>query len=81
LTKYYPFFSFFNKKYLVILEMPYGQLPVLEVEGVQLPQSNAIARFIASKNDLTGYTVWDSANCDQLVDAISDLMRHYGSIV
>ena len=35
-------------------EMPLGQMPVLEVDGVKLPQSAAIARFLAKRFNLAG---------------------------
>ncbi|CAF2185006.1 unnamed protein product [Rotaria magnacalcarata] len=33
-------------------KIPLGQMPVLEVDGVKLPQSMAIARFLAKQFDL-----------------------------
>jgi len=30
-------------------DTPFGQMPVLETEGVKISQSNAIARFLARK--------------------------------
>ncbi|VDM69938.1 unnamed protein product [Strongylus vulgaris] len=30
-------------------EMPFGQMPVLEIDGQQLAQSHAIARFLAKR--------------------------------
>ncbi len=35
-------------------EMPLVQMPVLEVDGVKLPQSGAIARFLAKQSNLAG---------------------------
>ena len=37
-------------------DAPLGQLPYLEVDGVKLPQSLSIARFIARENNLAGRT-------------------------
>ena len=37
-------------------ETPLGQLPYLEIDGVKLPQSIAIARFIAREFNLAGKT-------------------------
>lgn len=34
---------------LKISEMPFGQVPVLEVDGTMIPQSAAIGRFVARK--------------------------------
>lgn len=41
--------------------MPYGQMPVLEVNGVKLSQSRAIERFLAKKFDLAGKDEWEQA--------------------
>lgn len=35
-------------------EAPLGQMPYLEVDGVKLPQSCSIARFVAHENNLAG---------------------------
>ncbi|CAF1035103.1 unnamed protein product [Adineta steineri] len=35
-------------------EMLLGQMPVLEVDGVQLPQSRTIARYLAKQFHLAG---------------------------
>ncbi|CAG0918809.1 unnamed protein product [Notodromas monacha] len=58
-------------------EMPFGQVPVLEVNGKKLSQSHAIARYIAREHGLAGSTAWESAICDQMVDAIVDLLQPY----
>lgn len=55
--------------------MPFGMLPVLEVDGKQVAQSNAIARYLAHQYDLTGKDEWDSLQCDVLVDTLGDLKQ------
>ncbi|CAG0890308.1 unnamed protein product [Darwinula stevensoni] len=59
------------------LEMPFGQIPVLQVftdEGTKvLAQSNAIARFIARSHGMDGKDTWESAQCDMLVDVMGDM--------
>lgn len=66
---------------------PFGQLPVLEVDGQQLPQSYAISRFLArefsqfqeliiskgSRSDLAGQNEWEEALVDSLADQFKDL--------
>jgi glutathione S-transferase len=51
---------------------PFGQLPVLEVDGVQLGQTNACARYLARKFNLAGKTELDQARADMLVDCFGD---------
>ncbi|KAH3777541.1 probable glutathione S-transferase 7 [Dreissena polymorpha] len=55
----------------------YGQVPVLEVDGKQLAQSNAIARFLAREFGLAGKNSWEEALCDQTLELISDLRQEF----
>ena len=56
---------------------PLGQLPVLVVDGVQIPQSVAIARFLAKKFNLAGKTDVEQAQADVVVDTVGDLIAAY----
>jgi len=51
---------------------PFKQLPVLEVDGVQVPQSHAIERYLARKFDMLGDSDVEAAcieaACEQMVD-------------
>ena len=42
-------------------EMPLSQMPVLEVDGVKLPQSMTIARFLAKQFGLAGKDNFEQA--------------------
>jgi len=54
---------------------PFGQLPVLEVDGVRLCQSKAIARYLALKFGLAGKTEIEKARADMLVDCMDDILK------
>lgn len=54
---------------------PFGQLPLLEVEGVTLCQSQTIARFLARKFDLVGKTDLEQARSDMIVDCFGDVSK------
>ena len=54
--------------------MPFGQVPVLEVDGKELAQSNTIARYLAKEHGLAGKGHWDQAQADMYVDCIEDLI-------
>jgi len=51
---------------------PFGQLPVLEVDGVMLGQTNSCARYLARKFNLAGKTELDQARADMIVDCFGD---------
>ncbi|XP_033230948.1 glutathione S-transferase-like [Belonocnema kinseyi] len=55
--------------------MPYGMLPVLEVDGKLISQSNAVARYLSRKHGLTGKDEWEAMLCDVLVDTLGDLKQ------
>jgi len=56
---------------------PFGQLPVLEVDGVIMGQSMTIARYLAKKFGLAGATDMEHALADMYVDSVSDLFTAY----
>ena len=51
---------------------PFGQLPVLKWDGVELAQSVACARFIAREVGLAGKTSMEQAQADEIVDVIQE---------
>ncbi|PIK57299.1 putative S-crystallin SL11-like [Apostichopus japonicus] len=51
----------------------FGQVPVLEVDGVQLTQSCAINRFLAKRLNLYGNDDMEAAKIDQVCEALVDL--------
>ena len=52
--------------------MALGQVPVLEYNGTQLPQSRAIFRFLAQQFHLAGKDNLEQAKVDAVVDTVSD---------
>lgn len=53
--------------------MPFGKLPVLEVDGNVIGQSIAIARYLANKAGLAGNDDWESLMIDMVIGNIDDL--------
>jgi glutathione S-transferase len=51
---------------------PYGQLPVLCDNGVEIAQSMTIARYCANKYGLAGSNALENAQMDEIVDTVSD---------
>ena len=61
-------------------ETPLGQIPVLEVDGVKIPQSMTIARFLAKQFQLAGRDNFEQAKVDAVVDTINDLAAAFTPI-
>ncbi|CAG9761714.1 unnamed protein product [Ceutorhynchus assimilis] len=55
---------------------PYGQLPILEVDGKVVPQSTAIGRYLAKQFGLLGKNDWEALEADVLIDTMADLKKH-----
>ncbi|XP_068617952.1 glutathione S-transferase 2 [Battus philenor] len=51
----------------------FGQVPILEVDGKQYAQSNAICRYLGHKYGLAGATLEEDLIIDQTVDFINDI--------
>jgi glutathione S-transferase len=56
------------------VEMPLGQVPVLEFNGTKLPQSASIARFLAKQFNLAGKDNFEQAKVNAVVDTVIDLL-------
>ncbi|CCD69254.1 putative glutathione S-transferase 8 [Caenorhabditis elegans] len=51
---------------------PFGQLPLLEVDGKVLPQSHSIARFLARQFGINGKCAWEEAQVNSIADQFKD---------
>nr|QJE50396.1 glutathione S-transferase sigma [Diaphanosoma celebensis]QST14966.1 GSTsigma1g protein [Diaphanosoma celebensis] len=56
-------------------KMPFKKVPILEVDGKVLAQSQSIARYLARKHGLAGKSDWEQAQADMYVDCMVDLMK------
>ena len=54
-------------------ELPYGQLPVLDIDGVRLAQSGAISRFCGKLSGLYPEDALEAAQVDELLDLASQM--------
>jgi glutathione S-transferase len=54
-------------------DTPFGALPVLEVDGQTLAQSNAINRYVGKLTDLYPLDPWQAALCDEVMGVVEDI--------
>jgi len=60
---------------------PFGQLPLLEVDGKVFCQSTAVTRYLANKFGFAGKTDLDKLQADMIVDCIVDLTNPLEPII
>ncbi|KAK7864595.1 hypothetical protein R5R35_003186 [Gryllus longicercus] len=65
-------------------KMPFGQTPVLEVDGKTIHQSAAICRYLAKQVGLAGADDWEALQIDAVIDTFTDFRTkianyHYDS--
>ncbi|XP_046969312.1 glutathione S-transferase 2-like [Vanessa cardui] len=53
--------------------MPFGQMPVLEIDGKQYAQSTAIARYLGRKYGLAGKDIEEDFEIDQIIEFYNDI--------
>lgn len=53
--------------------MPFGQVPILEIDGKVINQSMAIARYAAKLVKLAGKDDMQALEIDSVVDTVNDL--------
>ena len=54
-------------------DTPFGGLPLLEVDGKIIAQSNGINRYVGKLTDLYPDDPWQAALCDEAMDAVEDI--------
>jgi prostaglandin-H2 D-isomerase / glutathione transferase len=59
-------------------QTPFRALPVLEVDGKVITQSNTINRYVGRLTGLYPKDDWQAALCDEVMDVIEDLDQQVG---
>ncbi|XP_006900807.1 PREDICTED: hematopoietic prostaglandin D synthase [Elephantulus edwardii] len=57
--------------------LPFGKIPILEVDGCPLHQSLAIARYLTKNTDLAGKTELEQCQVDAIVDTLDDFVSRF----
>ncbi|KAK6645663.1 hypothetical protein RUM43_001943 [Polyplax serrata] len=58
---------------------PFGQVPILEINGKAYNQTSAICRYLAKQMGLMGQTDLDCLEIDGIVDTITDYRLNYAA--
>lgn len=53
-------------------KLPFDQMPLLEIDGLNLSQSSAMIRYLARRGDLYGQTDTDATWCDLIAGVVAD---------
>nr|AHC08043.1 sigma glutathione S-transferase [Locusta migratoria] len=53
--------------------MPFGQMPVLEIDGKKTWQSLAICRYLGKQMGLAGANDWEDLQIDMAIETVTDL--------
>lgn len=61
--------------------MPFQALPVLEVDGKVIAQSNTINRYVGKLGGLYPKDDWQAARVDEVMDAIEDITTRLGATI
>lgn len=59
---------------LADVQLPFGQLPLLQIDGIELVQSQAIVRYLARRANLMGSTPKEEVICDMIAETVRDLI-------
>ncbi|CAM9405255.1 unnamed protein product [Chrysoparadoxa australica] len=54
-------------------DLPFGQLPILEVDGEVIPQSGSILRYVGKISGLYPEDALAAAQCDAVIDGMIDI--------
>ncbi len=57
-------------------QLLFGQLPLLQIDGLEIVQSQAIVRYIAKRGNLLGTCTKDELECDMIAETVRDLLPY-----
>src|ERR671937_438302 len=60
---------------------PFRAMPVLEVDGKSVTQSNTINRYVGKLTGLYPKDDWQAAVCDEIMDATEDIGSRLGATI
>jgi glutathione S-transferase len=55
-------------------QLPFGQLPLLQIDGMEIVQSQAAVRYLARRAHLAGTSAQDALKCDMIAEAARDVL-------
>jgi len=55
-------------------QLPFGQLPLLQIDSMEIVQSQAIIRYLAKRSHLEGKSIEQTTKCDMIAEAINDFI-------
>lgn len=55
-------------------QLPFGQLPLLQIDGIEIVQSQSAIRYLAKRAGLQGKNDEEVLKCDMIVEAVRDLL-------
>ncbi|MEX1993247.1 MAG: glutathione S-transferase [Steroidobacteraceae bacterium] len=61
--------------------MPFQQMPVLEVDGKLIAQSNTINRYVGKLAGLYPKDDWQAARVDEVMDAVEEITTRIGNTI
>lgn len=62
-------------------QMPFRAMPVLDVDGKSITQSNTINRYVGKLAGLYPKDEWQAALCDEIMDATEDISGRIGATI
>ena len=55
-------------------QLPFGQLPLLQIDGMEIVQSQAAVRYLARRAHIQGNSAQDALKCDMIAEAVRDVL-------
>lgn len=68
-------YKYYKYVFILIAASPFGQMPILEIDGKPYAQTLPICRYLAKQLNLLGKTDLDALQIDAIAAALHDLRK------